>query len=704
MKRTQLKRVVRPAGLALRLVGAPPEPETAPNLAQAPPTAVEPSLTQAQSEPVHAQAPPKSASALRGQKYRARQKQHPAPQPTPVRPLHVSGEACPSPSNGGTPPEDAQKPAKGSGMTNAAIISTSEAIATPITAKKLEPPEQDFLFKRAIESLRRELRTRPSCNVGVCVSSGGCFSIRQRTEIPTDRKQPEPLEARREQFDGPVSRVWHQPSHLAFDRRPSETAEQFEARVSVRPRYTGQHVVVIGKKSVPISDIYSQGDNRANVRGNDIVIKDFWAVQYQSGWRGLMDPRIRLNQGDRERDELFEPTEQQMSAWRKKYTNNGGFKKKVHPRFRRTDHKWLFKNHTDEAPPISQSFDLKELKYDAQNVYEDGAYIDAENEQSEDAGQVDQVTKPKPGQPWCNDSNFVADLNEMLPKGYAKLGAYQSGANVVLPDEVRLTPPRDLDRSTYVVVPTPEKPCPTYHGPKTRLEPIHASSVGFRDDDISDQGLIESKHRTCWLGKLEQISTAEKQHCEAILKTAADYDPEQHEHLCHCYEYDYRYYPGELRLGDGVFHTVKNTIKTKKTDEPLRSIDLTWGDAIRNTFAHVVEDVPPDGLYAMHKISRMAATRVYPVLIPPPIEFDFGSDGEPVFLTENGFDLEGAATLGLQDVYKEIRTTVDGMRTKSKTPATIGAELRDIVRTGGESIRYIQFSWDEIRGLSWQIS
>lgn len=586
-------------------------------------------------------------------------------------------------------------------MTSAPIITTSEPVATPVAANELEQFEQDFLFERAVENLRREHRTRPSYDVGVCVSSSGCFSTRQRTETPTDRKQPEPLETHPEQFDGPVIRVWHQPSHLAFDKRPNETANQFEARVSVRPRYTGQHVVVIGNESVPISDIYSQGDNRAHVRGKDVVIKDFWAVQYKSGWRGFIDARIRLNRGDRERDEFFEPTEQQMSAWRKKYTNNGEFKKKVHPRFRRTDHKGLFKNQTDEAPPVSQSFDVKELEGDFHGVYEDGVYIDSETELPEDAEQIDQVTAPKPGKPWANDANFVTDLNQMLPKGFAKLRVYQSGANVVLPDEVRLAPPRDLDKSTYTVAPTPKKPCPTYLVPKTELQPLCAASVGFRDDNVSDQGLIESQHWTRWLGMLDQITPAARQYGERILKSAADYDVERHRHLFHFYEYNFKYYPGKLRLGRGVFHTIKNTIRTKKAFETLESIEVTWDDAIRNTFADAVE-APRDGVYAIYKISRFAATRVYPILISSPVKFVLDSEGDPIFLSENGFDLEGPALLGLPDAHQQIRTTTRGMRTKSKTADTIGADLRKIVHAG--DLRYIRFAWDEIRGLTWQIS
>jgi len=130
-------------------------------------------------------------------------------------------------------------------------------------------------------------------------------------------------------------------------------------------------------------------------------VTDFWAVEYASGWRGFVDTRIHLSDGDRERDEFFEPTEQQMSVWRKKFTSAGEFKKKVHPRFRRAEHKWLFKNHTDEAPAISQSFHPKELEYDFNDVYEDGTHVESETEQPEDAEQVGQVTKPKPGQPWC---------------------------------------------------------------------------------------------------------------------------------------------------------------------------------------------------------------------------------------------------------------------------------------------------------------
>src|SRR6266403_935837 len=75
---------------------------------------------------------------------------------------------------------------------------------------------------------------------------------------------------------------------------------------------------------------------------------------------------------------------------------------------------------------------------------------------------------------------------------------------------------------------------------------------------------------------------------------------------------DYRYYPGEMRLGEEVFHTVKNTTKTKKNLDPLKRVVVGWDNAIQNTFGHLVEDTPPDGFYVLYKMSDLAATRVYP--------------------------------------------------------------------------------------------
>jgi len=207
-------------------------------------------------------------------------------------------------------------------------------------------------FDRAINELRVERRTRLSIGGPSRYSGRGCFSIRQRTEKPTNSTPHKPLETRPEKFDGPVISIWHQPDHLVFDKNPAETQKQFEARVSATPRYTGEHVVFLGGTLVPANEIYSQGENRVSVHGEEVALTDFWAVEYASGWRGFVDIRIHLSDGDRERDEFFEPTEQQMSVWRKKYANGGGFKKKVHPRFRRTNHKWLFRN---RIPPITYS-------------------------------------------------------------------------------------------------------------------------------------------------------------------------------------------------------------------------------------------------------------------------------------------------------------------------------------------------------------
>ncbi len=555
-------------------------------------------------------------------------------------------------------------------------------------------------FNRAINELRVERRTRPS------ISGRGCFSIRQRTEKPISSKPHEPLETRPEKFEGPVIPIWHRPDHLIFTKSLNETERQFEERVYAKPRYAGEHVVMLGDRLVPATEIHSQGENRVSVRGEEVVVTDFWAVEYTSGWRGFVDARIRLRNGDRKRDEFFEPTKQQMSSWREKYTNNGEFKKKTHPRFRRTLHKWLFSNQTDEAPSISQGFHPKELEYDFSDVYEDGAYVESETEQPEDADQVGQVTKPKPGQPWCDDPNFVDDLSAMLPKGYSKLQVYQSGYNLPLPDDLRLAPARDLDESTYAVVPVAVLPCSTYLVPKTELQPLRQSAVGV--DSSSDQGLVESKRRTLMLGTLEQITTAKQKQCEAILRSATDYDPRQHKRLGHFYEYDYRYYPGEMRLGEEVFHTVKNTTKTKKNLDPLKRVVVGWDNAIQNTFGHLVEDTPPDGFYVLYKMSDLAATRVYPILHNRQTDFVLDEHEEPVYLIRGSsaevvdFDLEAPAPFGITDIHGQIRTVVGEMRTKSKTAATIRGDLRNSVRE--DNVKHIRFAWDDIRGLTFVVS
>jgi hypothetical protein len=544
------------------------------------------------------------------------------------------------------------------------------------------PGTERHRFDRAVAELRAEHRIRPSYDVGVTASSGACYSVRQRTAKPTDEKCPEPFETRSETFDGPVIPIWHQPDHLVFDKKPGESQKQLVARASEKPRYMDEHVVMLGDKSVPASDIYSQGENRVAVHGEEVRVTDFWVVEYNSGWRGFVDPRIHLSAGDRERDEFFEPPEQQMSLWLRKYTNGREFKKTVHSRFRRTKHNWLFKNHTDEAPAISQSFHPKELEYDFNDVYEDGAYIALETGQPEDAEQAGQVTKPKPGQPWCDDPTFVDDLNQMLPKGYARLRVYRSGYSVPLPDDVRLAPPRDLDRSTYLAVPNPEVSCSTYLVSKTELRPLRSSALCL---DPRDQGLVESKSWMCMLGKLEPTTREDQETWETILRESADYDPAQHKRLCHFYEYGYKYYPGELTLGDGVFQTVKNTTITKETRDPLKTIVVTWDDAIRNTFGHVTAP-PQSGFYMLYKMTPNTPTRVYPVFT-----------GTIIY---DGF--EDPVPFGTDDIHQEIRESVRRIKSKMQS-TTIRRNLRNIVLYGDRSVvTHIGFGWTEGK-LTWKL-
>jgi len=56
----------------------------------------------------------------------------------------------------------------------------------------------------------------------------------------------------------------------------------------------------------------------------------------------------------------------------------------------------LFRNHTDQAPAISQSFHPKELEYDFNDVYEDGAHVESETEHPEDADKSSVTSRNRP--------------------------------------------------------------------------------------------------------------------------------------------------------------------------------------------------------------------------------------------------------------------------------------------------------------------
>jgi len=549
-------------------------------------------------------------------------------------------------------------------------------------------PSETFFFNQAIEKLRRENRTRPATDRGSKLAHittygtrGSCYSVRQRTEKPPDRQRPEPFETRAEQFDGPVVPIWHQPDHLVFKSHAAYT----------KPRYTGEHVVMLGDLAVRPDEIYSQGQTRAVLNGKEVIVTDFWAANYQKTWRafvGVQVAKIHSSRGDRERDEFFEPTEQQMESWREKYAKDSEFKKKDHARFQQTEHKWLFKNQTDEAPEISQRYHPKELEREAEQQHV--------------------ATKPKKGKPWCDDRNFVDDLNGMLPKGYSKLLVYQSGHSAPFPGDLRLAPARDgvlrvKNWSTYLVAAPRPWTCPTYRVPISDVKLMKSSSVG--EEAYSDQGLSEREmNRKIFLGVLEPSTAAELQYAENLLRGNADRDLRLHEQLRHFYEYGYRYYRADWPMGDTVFESVKNTT-SNKADQI--EIIPTWDDAIRNTFGHLVEDTPPDGFYVMYKMSDLAATRVYPILLNRQTDFVLDEHEEPVYLIRDSsaevvdFDLEAPAPLGIRDIHGQIRTVVGGMRTKSKTAATISADLRNIVRVG--EIKHIRFTWDDIRGLTWVV-
>jgi hypothetical protein len=572
---------------------------------------------------------------------------------------------------------------------------------------------EQFMFNRAINDLRAEHRTRPAINRGKLTqifesessawlpwrierssaptfgTLGSCYSIRQRAEKPFDRKQSQSIE-----------------NTKRYVHRSGKVVTPIWVASKPPTQYTNEPIVMLGEMGLHPDEIYSQGITRAVVRGKETLVTDWWATKYKSGWQGYVPKssyKIILKRGERLRDEFFEPTQNQMISWLERYTSNGKFKYVRRERFSKTLPKWLFKNQTDEASGVSQAFDLKELEHDFNNVFEDGTCVEP-GEAEEDpewrskTGEVSEdheITPPAPGRPWSKDSEFVRELNRILPKGYSKLSVYSCGRKEGDPpiQVPQLAAARDLDPNTFTVEPRLWI-CKTFQVPLCVVKPSKASDVG--ENTHSDRGYsektLELTNRRLTLGSLAPITLEEQKYAEQLLRTSVDYDLEQHDSLRHFYEYGYRYYPSHFpaskdgRFTPTVFESVRSTSKDKSDEVP--TLRDAWDDAIRNTFGHMIEGTPTDGFYVVYKISLMSELRVYPVLTR--------------FATSDEESGESPAPFGLHDMYAEIRKAVGGMRVRAKKPATVGDNLRSILRAGGA--RHVRFAWDDIRGLTYVVS
>jgi len=176
------------------------------------------------------------------------------------------------------------------------------------THLSVAPNLENFLFNRSIGELRTERRTRPASERGDgAIRYGAMFSVQQKNQKAENNRNPEPFDTRKlgycgvsAKYDGIAVPIWYRPDHFVFAKTADEAQSQFEARVFAKPQ-VGEHVVMVGDVRVPIDDIYSQGAFKALVDGKEMTVTDFWAVKYKSGWRGFVDPRIRMKNGDRQR-------------------------------------------------------------------------------------------------------------------------------------------------------------------------------------------------------------------------------------------------------------------------------------------------------------------------------------------------------------------------------------------------------------------
>jgi hypothetical protein len=610
------------------------------------------------------------------------------------------------------------------------------------------------VFERALAELRGQMRTRAVYSRSMSAGTGkngGVYSMTQRKEMPTDRSLTtvRPIDTRKEVFDGPVVNVWHQPNHLVFEKRENETEQDFEARLFAKPRYTGEHVVLLGDKAVPWDEIYSQGEHQVSIDGEEVIVTDWWTKTTKArslDYGNYLDPRIDTDNGDRERDEFFEPSEEQMARWLKKYTADGKFKKKTHPRFRKPLPKWGFPNQTDEAKPIAKaigSYSAEQIE-DEDTVAEEGVYTEfddtdgaanaveafenlfadapedvaVDTDSSADEWSIAQVKHPDfierldlPGLhdhliwnvvgefgyvrrgwnpvriPWSADPDF----KKSMPGTSRPLPVYQSGA---LPEgfaqAVTYLPP--LRRPERWLIPEEDQEKwsdfdvreTSYFDPDTWVCPCYVISR----DEVKNTKPLRGSLRNLYLLKNPLSTRRLVAEWENKLRAGSDYDRCEHDRLLHFYSYGYKYYPGDLRLG--IIFTTDEKNRPVDSSEAIKLAPLSWDKAIQNTFGMIPwgDDLPPDGLYIL-KTTANAAARVYAIWEPPEMS-DPWDDTEPIAVTEAEFK-DIAPTWSAQTAARQVASSIRSAR----QPETLRRQILDTIQSGDSArVAYLSFHWD----------
>lgn len=469
----------------------------------------------------------------------------------------------------------------------------------------------ESVFTKQIADIRSDYRKSRLTIGHDAIRHGGVFSIRVKTEPAANRQHPTSFDTRSlgfcgvdGEYDGEVIPIWHTPNHVRDAKVPIEG-----------------HFVEIGDRRVPIDELYSQEEYRASVNGKEVVITDFWAVKYKSGWRGFIDPYINVKKkkwnkdaasAPRERDEFFEPSAEQIEKWTARYTSNGAFKTKQHPRFmaKAFDPKFNYRGNKEQAgaAPLS-SRGLQKNTPVFSNPF--------------------QFTRGKGS--WRLDPKFIIELNRDRVLGTLFSNPTNSiyvgpDIHVDIPD---LLPSRDSDRSTFAIE-------------NNLIGRI--TGIGFRP--TAEQ-----------LTETEQLFKAGD--VEKALKVGEDFDSNRYAELHHYYEYNYQYYPPEILPQSSPL-----IVKQKPVALLPVVLEVGWDKAIENKFGlSVLGEVPTNGFYVMYKINLMTPTKVY--LIAP---------------TGTGSD-ESVGPFEPSDILSQTKATAEQIRTGLK-PATVVRNLRD--KVGGQ--------------------
>jgi len=111
---------------------------------------------------------------------------------------------------------------------------------------------------------------------------------RQRTEKPFDRKQSQSIE-----------------NTKRYVHRSGKVVTPIWVASKPPTQYTSEPIVMLGEIGLHPDELYSQGITRAVVRGKEMLVTDWWATKYKSGWQGYVPKssyKIILKRGERLRD------------------------------------------------------------------------------------------------------------------------------------------------------------------------------------------------------------------------------------------------------------------------------------------------------------------------------------------------------------------------------------------------------------------